>query len=1175
MKKWTLALLGSLFVLNIGASDRKVGGIGIYPGAENENFAPTLVSDYTYRNLALHRAAYQSSSYDYNLTAQLITDGVVETEEPVLLWAYANGTLLPKREREWAIDGGEYTRNTLMGEKAQFEYHWQKMRVDVDSVEIVCQMAYRPTEVKSGYSIGVQTKRQNGDWVYVGRVNGDSLPGRALRRTIPSDPNKQTGDDRIPARSIHVSFSLNETSFDNLRLNLRQSGAVYWVVTELNFFRKGERVTGLLPSSAFSSSWMSLGGGEQWVYVDLGSECSFDEVRLHWVHRAQSGLIEESDDKEEWRAVATLLAGNALENRVSCKGKGRYVRVRMLSPDASGYYTLSEMEVMGRGGLVPVPRKECAPCDAALSLNGGNWRMVRNCHYRGEEVSTPGFDADKWIVATVPATVLTNFVNIGAIPNPNVADNLFCVSESYFNASFIYRREFTVPKDWTKKHVFLNMDGINWKADIFMNGRKIDRIEGAFCRGRVEITPYLHTGTNILAVEIEPNAHPGAIKEKNEQNTDFNGGILGADNPTFHATIGWDWISTIRGRNIGIWNDVYLTTSGSVSVHNPNVQTLLNLPDTLATITPQIMLHNAERNNVQGILRGWIGDIHFEKDVVIRALSDTLITFSPDEFPQLRARQMNLWWPNGYGSPYLYDAGFSFDQERKCSDSIHYKVGIRQFHYADTARALKIYVNGRRFIPLGGNWGFSENNLNYRGREYNIAVRYHRDMNFNTIRNWVGQTGDEEFYEACDRYGIVVWQDFWLANPSDGPDPQDERMFLRNAYDYILKIRNHPSVGLYCGRNEGYPPLSLDTMLRKFVGLLHPGICYISSSADEGVSGHGPYYALPAQDYFNRQTGKLHTERGMPCVMNIESLKRTLSPEALWPQQKQWGQHDYVMAGAQRGAEFNRLIERHFGHPQTATDFTTLAQWINYDGYRAMFESDSKHRMGLLLWMSHPCWPSMTWQTYDYYFEPTAAYFGCKKACEPLHVQYNAATHRVEVVNRICPESKVRVEANIYSLSGNVLEQKSCVLTIPADSTAQCMQIPLPETDTDVRLLRLCLIQDGKVLSTNDYMLTAANGSLRALNHLSKPRLKIKTLQVKDAEAKVRITALGESPALRVRVNLKGSDGEQILPVIYSDNYFHLLPGESRTIKISWNKADSRGRKPQVEVSCFEPRERL
>src|SRR5699024_7645137 len=139
------------------------------------------------------------------------------------------------------------------------------------------------------------------------------------------------------------------------------------------------------------------------------------------------------------------------------------------------------------------------------------------------------------------------------------------------------------------------------------------------------------------------------------------------------------------------------------------------------------------------------------------------------------------------------------------------------------------------------------------------------------IRNWVGQTGDKEFYEACDRYGIMVWQDFWLANPVDGPNPYDNEMFMENAKDFVKRIRNHPSIALYVGRNEGSPPKVLDDKIREMLPVTHPGIHYISNSAGGVVSGGGPYRALDPIEYF-RSYGhdRFHSERGMPNVMNYE-----------------------------------------------------------------------------------------------------------------------------------------------------------------------------------------------------------------------------------------------------------------------------------------------------------------
>ena len=269
------------------------------------------------------------------------------------------------------------------------------------------------------------------------------------------------------------------------------------------------------------------------------------------------------------------------------------------------------------------------------------------------------------------------------------------------------------------------------------------------------------------------------------------------------------------------------------------------------------------------------------------------------------------------------------------------------------------------------------------------------------------------------------------------------------------------------------------------------------------------------------------------------------------------------MEGAHRGASFNQLIADNFGEPTSVQEFCDWAQWINYEGYRAMYESGSKDRMGLLIWMSHPCWPSMVWQTYDYYFEPTAAYFGVKHACEPLHVQWNPVTNHVEVVNRSAGHQQGTVKASIIDLNGNTLWEQTQDFTCDEDMTLDMMQVDVPEEIAGAYFLRLSLTDDkGQLRSMNDYVNSTEGNDRTSLHDLRRA-------QVTTAVDGKRITLSnnGNTPAVMLRLNLKGDDGEQILPVIYSDNYFHLMPGEVRTIDIEWKAEDARGTKPVLEIS--------
>ncbi|MBV8038992.1 beta-glycosidase [Bacteroides sp. AN502] len=1163
-------------------SDYYTRGIGVYPGSPQEDFSPELLPDEDqYRNLALLRATYQSSAYDYNLTSQLLTDGIVTDRAPQYFDLQTAEGSVPKREREWMIDGGPYSRNTVRGEEAFFLFSMHNYNKTISRAIVTGTLIYDDKAAQGGYEMTWEASNDGTTWTVLAVNKGAGLPGKARSgRVEVNDPNKQTGTVSMPMRRLEETFEFtNTTAYTSYRIRLRMKGAYEWTFHEVEF-SNADGAVDLKPSQFFTSTWMSATAGEEWVSVDLGSHSEFDKVILHWVNKAVKGRIQTSDDAQTWTDAAPLPGGEGLTDEIAVRGKARYVRVYMDRSADGGRYILSELEVMGRGGLLPRAAAMPEAAGGRLTLSGGGWQLQRASEVQagGVEIASPAYKAEGWVTATVPGTVLTSYKNVGALADPNYADNQLMISESFFNSNFWYRNEFQLPPSFKRDRIFLNFDGINWKANVYLNGKQVGRLEGAFIRGKFDVTDCVKEGTNVLAVEIIKNAHIGAIKEKNKQSTDFNGGILGADNPTFHATIGWDWIPTMRGRNIGIWNDVFLTTTGKVTVQDPYVQTQFALPDTTqARLTAEVVVKNHDGKDVSGVLQGRVGDLTFEQPVQLKAGEERTVVFDADRFPQLQVKNPRLWWPNGYGTPYLYDANFTFKVGEEVSDARDFKVGIRQMTFNEDGGVLNLYVNGRRFIGRGGNWGFSESNLNYRGREYETAVAYHADMNFTMLRNWVGMIGDEELYDACDKYGIMIWQDFWLANPADGPDPYYPDMFIANAEDYVKRIRSHASIGLYCGRNEGFPPETIDKALRRIVKEEHPGMHYISSSADDVVSGHGPYRMLPAKTYFTLETGndKFHSERGMPNVLTYESFLRTYSPEGIWPQSDQWGMHDYTLEGAQGATSFNEIIATGYGQPESAKEFADLAQWVNYDGHRSLFESRSKNRMGLLMWMSHSCWPSMVWQTYDYYFEPTAAYFAIKKASEPLHIQWNPATDEVEVVNYhagLRPGLKARVQ--VLNMDATVAWEKEVSVDSREDTTEKCIKLEFPDGLSQVHFIKLTLEENGKAVSENFYHRSKVENNYQALKQLPKVSLRAQTQYDKgdDGEWKAEVTVENRSdaPALMVRLNIVGDkDGKQFLPIFYSDNYFALLPGETKVVRVHWKDVDTRGNAPLLKVSGY------
>ncbi len=1174
-------------------------GIGIYPGAPEEDFSPHLVPDTsgTYRNLALHRPAFHSSSYDYNLTAQLVTDGLTDTQMPSWVTTVINGEILPKHEREILLNHFAANNIELPGAEPSVELHLGGgMAVpEVDRLDLFVVV---PQSVNPGTLLFTASVSADGHiWRKVGSTTGgEPLPtenyppdlSRGTHLLAPSITLTEGSRNRF----YRIEFGTTDVS-GKTDSAPADASTIAWRLGQIAFYRGQGRVEIGGPYS-FTSAWKSAGFDEEWVYVDLGASLTFDRVALHWIARAAEGKLQVSEDAHQWRDIQPLpFAETASDDiKLASPAQGRYVRVLMTRPATRDGYILSELEVFGKGGFTAVPKPSPAPrADGRLDLAGGRWRLQRAPQtsqpqtsqpeqqpaLTGEALSTSGFGDGNWIPATVPGTILTSYQNIGAIPDPNYGQNQLHVSDSYFYADFWYRTEFIAPAVQRDGITWLHLDGINWKADVYLNGAKLGHIDGGFMRGRFDITGKVQSGKpNALALRIFRNATPGSCKQKTYESTGKNGGALGADNPTYHASIGWDWIPTVRGRNTGIWSDVYITQTGAVTLEDPLVTSLLPLPDTShADVGIEVFAVNHTSKPVSGTLRGRFGTIVFEQRIALAASERQTIKLSPATHHQLHIDKPELWWPVGYGDPHLYEVELRLEGKRgEVYDRKQFKAGIRQMTADENGGELHMFINGRRFIPRGGNWGFGEVQLRYRAREYDTAVRYHREMNFTMIRDWVGQIGDDAFYEACDRHGVVVWQDFWLANPWDGPIPDDNATFLANVRDYLGRIRSHASIGLYCGRNEWYPPTPLEKGLRALLTELHPDIHYIGSSADGPVSGHGPYHALTSPEYFRTADTKLHSEIGSPCIPPMESVRAMMLAAAIWPQGLDWGLHDFTLQGAQGGTAFRTLIDENYGGATNGEDWISLAQFVNYEAYRAMFEAQSKYRAGVLLWMSHPCWPSFVWQTYDWYFEPTSAYFGCKKGSEPLHIQWNSYTETIEVVNYSAGNvANLSAEVEVVNMDGKSMAKKSASLTSAEDSVSMPIKMEYPTGLSAVHFLRLTLSHNGSVRSTNFYMRGVEQGNFNAIRSLRKASVQANTTtEQRDGRWFLSTTLQNTSPvpALFVRAKVvRETTGDRILPAIYDDNYISLMPNETRIIKTELSHADTRGETPKIIIGGF------
>ncbi|MFF4836396.1 discoidin domain-containing protein [Streptomyces sp. NPDC001315] len=502
---------------------------------------------------------------------------------------------------------------------------------------------------------------------------------------------------------------------------------------------------------------------------------------------------------------------------------------------------------------------------------------------------------------------------------------------------------------------------------------------------------------------------------------------------------------------------------------------------------------------------------------------------------------------------------------------------------SNTPDPLKISVNGVRVLVRGGNWGWDELLRRMPAERMDAAVRMHRAMNFTMIRNWVASSNREEFYASCDEHGILVWNDFPNAWSMD---PPDHEAFVSVARDTVLRYRIHPSVAVWCGANEGNPPAAIDDGMRGAVESQVPGILYQNNSAGGVVNGGGPYGWVEPEKYFDPSTfGSkdfgFHTEIGMPVVSTAASTRAMIGDDGPeWPISGAWYHHDWSEHGNQAPQNYQAAIETRLGTARDLDDFTRKAQFVNYENFRAMFEAWNANlwdnASGLMLWMSHPAWHSTVWQTYDYDFDVNGAYFGCRSACEPLHVQADPVKWQVIAVNHTRRAlTGAKVTAETYDLSGRRLAgtRQARVDVDPAGSATAFSAAPADDLP-DLHLLRLTLTDErGQVLSRNTYWRCRTPEALRALNQVQQAELSASLTHVScDGDRRTTTATVrnrGSMVAAMVRLSLLDEDGSRVLPTLYDDNYLWLLPGETRTVTVSWPAFALPSGRPKLRVEGY------
>jgi hypothetical protein len=857
----------------------------------------------------------------------------------------------------------------------------------------------------------------------------------------------------------------------------------------------------------------------------------------------------------------------------------------------------------------------------------GAWKLAEAPRVAadGLQLSMPEFNDSGWYPAVVPGTVLTTLIARGVYPDPTYGLNNMAIPESLGRQDYWYRTRFDTPPNLDGKRFTLTFKGINYYAEVWLNGRRLGDIRGAFTRGTFDVTGPLKSGLhNVLAVRVSPPPHPGIPHEESmAAGPGENGGNLAIDGPTFVASEGWDWIPGIRDRNTGLWQDVELEATGALKILDPHVVTKLPLPKTdSAEVSIEVGVENHRETQVAAVIEARFEGVTVRKSVTL-APGTSQIALRPGEFPQLRLHHPRLWWPNGYGRPELYEMTLSVAEDGQLSDSRSLRFGIRELTYelslfdhqgrlrrvevdptAGSARSerlvdvrheaikktpngwaesltaagesspavhdvgtqslapyLVIRVNGVPIAARGGNWGTDDMLKRVSRQRLEPYFRLHQAANLNIIRNWLGQNTEEVFYDLADEYGLLVLNDFWASTQDFQVEPQDPQLFLANAREVLLRYRNHPSIAVWFGRNEGVPQPIINEGLAALIASLDGTRHYTGSSNEVNLQGSGPYNYRQPYQYFTELARGFSVEVGTPSLSTLESLQASIPPADRWPISDTLAYHDWHFGGNGDIASFMASMQRQLGAPESLADFERKAQMMNYVTYRAVFEGFQAHlwtrNSGRLLWMTHPSWPSNTWQIYSSDYDTQASYYGVKAACEPVHAQMNLPDYNLAVVNTTRQVRRnLTLTSRVFSLEGHLLAHRSDRLSAPANATTTLDPLNLAAmlSQNGLVLVVLTLDEPGGVrISENIYWQGRDEASQQKLNALARQNLTVSAHAMRQSGQTVVTVELENDsnvPALAAKLTVVDQEGNRVLPVQYSDNYVTVLPGEPRRVEI-------------------------
>lgn len=832
----------------------------------------------------------------------------------------------------------------------------------------------------------------------------------------------------------------------------------------------------------------------------------------------------------------------------------------------------------------------CLHAQQQYELNDG-WKCVRanTINKKGEEVSQINYPLTNWLPAVVPGTVLVSLLADKLIPDPFYGMNnkqipdIYTAGRDYYTYWFV--KDFTEQAPAANDKVWLLMRGVNYSSGIFINGRNInDHMDkGMYLRQSYDITPYLSKdGHNRLAVVVYP---PDPVGNPN--------GGQGGDGTIAHSVTnqyvaGWDWIQPVHDRNTGIWDKVFIKKTKQVNIDNTHVITKVpgrRTPDgkqAAASIKVTTEVENTDTTEISGVLQYEVEGKKGSVKVSLEPHSMQVI-----EFPNIYIDSPRLWWPNGYGPQNLYSLKVKFlIRGKTLSDEENVTFGIRELKAVWNTKtgSREIRVNGQKIFIKGGNWIATDEMLRCSKERYDAEIRFHRDMNLNLVRVWGGGlTERPEFYDACDKYGLLVMQDFWVSGDCNGrwfdplklddsdarkKYPDDHALFIESVEDQVKMLRNHPSLAIWCGGNEITPPQDILTIMRdSLLPTLDGTRFFFNYSNDDSMSyqAHdGPYTIQNPKSFWSEKSYAFNSEVGSVGIGDMVSLERFIPKENLvppaynskthqWDVDSVWKYHKYI--------GYDSAIEA-YGHPKDINDFAMKAQLVNYDQYRSLIEGFSSHMWdwytGVIIWKTQNPWTAMLGQMYDVYLDPNACLYGLHEGSKPLHVMYDPVHKTVMIANNTFRSTgEIKITTKVWDMKGAEKMKTESVFSVSAGKAATCGKLVIPDslTKSSGALLSLYLSDTaGNVLDENLYWLPDAHGNYSGLAHMPKANMEIEIDTVENGAVEVTLSVpKGGAPAFFNRISLvDAKTKKRILPVFYNNNYISVLPGQQQAIRVEF-----------------------